>query len=156
MQGVNSIIRFSIRSVHKIPIKNYHQLTRAQRPILFSRIQIKDRTNTTSLRIMSSSGPIYTVDYLDKKLKDQLQATHLDILDQSNCGCGMKFDAVIVSPKFDGLSILQRQRLVNGVLAEEMKHIHAFTMKTLSPEQWITANNITNQEEQARVRGESD
>jgi stress-induced morphogen len=57
-------------------------------------------------------------------------------------GCGAKFNALIVSPKFDGLQLLQRHRLVNDVLAQELKSIHAFTMKTLTPNQY---SNITNQ-----------
>lgn len=87
------------------------------------------------LRSMST-GQLYTVDYLSDKLQKELQAQHIDIEDLSNCGCGMKFDAVIVSPLFEGKPILQRQRLVNQTLVEEMKHIHAFTMRTLTPDQW--------------------
>lgn len=83
-----------------------------------------------------STGPTYTADYLTDKLGKELEAEHVDIEDLSNCGCGMKFDAVLVSPKFEGKPILQRQRLVNQILAEEMKHIHAFTMRTLTPSQW--------------------
>ena len=51
-------------------------------------------------------------------------------------GCGAKFECVIVSPLFDGKPILERHRLVNGVLAEELKSIHAFSMRTLTPDQW--------------------
>lgn len=91
---------------------------------------------------MSSSSPTYTVDYLTKKLQKELDAEHIDIEDLSNCGCGMKFDAVLVSPKFEGKLILQRQRLVYQILAEEMKYIHAFTMKTLTPNQWKETCNI--------------
>lgn len=83
-----------------------------------------------------SSSPTYTADYLKTKLVDALDAKHVEIEDLSNCGCGMKFDAVIVSPKFDGKALLQRQRLVNEILVEEMKYIHAFTMRTLTPDQW--------------------
>ena len=93
---------------------------------------------TATRRSMSSSGesPIYSAEYLSSKLQKELKAEHVDIEDLSNCGCGMKFDAVIVSPQFEGKPILQRQRLVNQTLAEEMKHIHAFTMRTLTPGQW--------------------
>lgn len=90
----------------------------------------------TNLRAMSSQGPIYTADYLSKKLREALGAERVDIEDLSNCGCGMKFDAVIVSNQFEGKPLLQRQRLVNQILSDEMKHIHAFTMKTLTPSQW--------------------
>lgn len=85
---------------------------------------------------MSSDSPVYTADYLTEKLKKDLEAIHVDIEDLSNCGCGMKFDAILVSPKFEGQAILKRQRMVNAILSEEMKHIHAFTMQTLTPDQW--------------------
>lgn len=86
---------------------------------------------------MSSSGQqLYSAQYLVDKIKKELEAEHVDVEDLSNCGCGMKFDAVIVSPKFEGKPLLQRQRLVNQTLAEEMKQIHAFTMRTFTPSQW--------------------
>lgn len=58
-----------------------------------------------------------------------------DLTDVSN-GCGTSYSTVIVSEKFVGKSLLERHRMVNGALAEEMKQIHAFSMKTLTPEQW--------------------
>lgn len=51
-------------------------------------------------------------------------------------GCGAKFSVVIVSDKFLGKPLLARHRLVNTVLQEELKDIHAFTQKTLTIEQW--------------------
>ena len=51
-------------------------------------------------------------------------------------GCGGKFDVIVVSPKFEGKPLLARQRMVNAILEEEMKTIHALTQKTLTPEQW--------------------
>lgn len=87
------------------------------------------------------ASPTYTADYLKEKLSKSLETQHIDITDLSNCGCGMKFDAVLVSSKFEGKPLVQRQRLVNGVLSEEMKHIHAFTMQTYTPDQWKTMQN---------------
>ncbi|XP_046556848.1 bolA-like protein 2 [Haliotis rubra] len=72
---------------------------------------------------------------VEEKLKKELATTHLDVVDESD-GCGAKFQALIVSPQFEGKPLLQRHRLVNTVIAEEMKTIHAFQMKTLTPEQW--------------------
>lgn len=92
--------------------------------------------NSVQIRKLVMSTPIYTAEYLTKKLEKDLDAEHVSVEDLSNCGCGMKFDALLVSPKFDGKTILQRQRLVNQILDEEMKHIHAFTMRTLTPTQW--------------------
>ncbi len=42
----------------------------------------------------------------------------------------------IVSKQFEGQSLLQRQRLVNELLKEEMNEIHALTQKCITPEQW--------------------
>ncbi|OWF42251.1 uncharacterized bolA-like protein C8C9.11 [Mizuhopecten yessoensis] len=76
-----------------------------------------------------------TAEDLKTKLTTEIAATHADIQDMSD-GCGSKFDAVIVSPQFEGKQLLARHRLVNNTLADEMKVIHAFTMKTYTPEQW--------------------
>lgn len=47
------------------------------------------------------------------------------------------FAATIVSPQFASKkSTLQRHRLVNGVLKEEIKAIHAWTPKCFTPEEW--------------------
>lgn len=77
----------------------------------------------------------YTEDHIRNKLIKDLDAVHVEVVDQSD-GCGAKFTAVIVSNKFEGKPLLQRHRLVNTVLAEELKEIHAFSQKTLTPEQW--------------------
>lgn len=60
-----------------------------------------------------------------------------EVVDESD-GCGGKFSAIIVSPQFQGKALLQRHRLVNSALAEELKTIHAFSQKTYTPEQWET------------------
>lgn len=63
-----------------------------------------------------------------------------EVVDESD-GCGGKFNAIIVSPEFEGKSLLQRHRLVNGAIAEELKTIHAFSQKTFTPQQWADAQN---------------
>ncbi|XP_076069372.1 bolA-like protein 2 isoform X2 [Oratosquilla oratoria] len=77
----------------------------------------------------------YSEQYIKDKLSKELDASHVDVEDLSD-GCGAKFSVIIVSPKFEGKPLLQRHRLVNSILEEELKVIHAFTMKTLTPEQW--------------------
>ncbi|CAM4569527.1 unnamed protein product, partial [Caretta caretta] len=44
--------------------------------------------------------------------------------------------SLVVSSRFRGKPLLHRHRLVNELLAEELKHIHAFEQRTLTPEQW--------------------
>ncbi|GLH04674.1 Uncharacterized protein GBIM_10333 [Gryllus bimaculatus] len=56
-------------------------------------------------------------------------------------GCGAKFNALIVSSKFEGKPLLQRHRLVNSILSEELKSIHAFSQKTMTPKEWDKQNS---------------
>lgn len=77
----------------------------------------------------------YNSKYLEDKLKTQLEAQHVSVVDESD-GCGGKFSAVIVSAAFNGKTLLQKHRLVNTTLAEELKEIHAFSQKSYTPDEW--------------------
>jgi stress-induced morphogen len=72
---------------------------------------------------------------LTAKVIDRLQATHVDIQDQSG-GCGQMYEAIIVSPQFEKKMTLARHRLVNAALKEEIKAIHAWTAKCFTPDEW--------------------
>ncbi|MGH8685674.1 MAG: BolA family protein [Nitrosospira sp.] len=51
---------------------------------------------------------------------------------------GRHFEAVIVSAEFRGKSMVQQHQLVYRALGDRMKQeIHALSMKTLTPEQWV-------------------
>ena len=53
-------------------------------------------------------------------------------------GDGQHFQAVIVSPAFEGKSRVQRHQLVYQALGERMREeIHALSMQTLTPEEAI-------------------
>ncbi|CAL8325560.1 unnamed protein product [Lota lota] len=79
---------------------------------------------------------VVTAELIRDKLLKELEAVHVDIEDTSLNRCAASFKALIVSSQFEGKPLLQRHRLVNGCLAEELKEIHAFEQKTLTPEQW--------------------
>ena len=49
----------------------------------------------------------------------EIAPEHCEVSDTSD-GCGAKFEAIIVSSKFDGLPLLKRQQLVNEAIKEEM------------------------------------
>lgn len=51
--------------------------------------------------------------------------------------CGASFEVEIVSEQFVGKRLLERHRMVNGALVEEMKDIHALSIKALTPEQQL-------------------
>lgn len=90
-------------------------------------------TDTAASLEAASSG--ITPDTLTAKLQSSLNTTYISIEDMSG-GCGQAFAAVIVSPEFEKKTLLARHRLVNGVLKEEIKAIHAWTPRCLTPEQW--------------------
>ena len=49
---------------------------------------------------------------------------------------GAKFEVIVVSDVFKGKPLLQQHRLVNKAIEEEMKSIHALTLKTKTCEQY--------------------
>ncbi|GFY82897.1 BolA-like family protein [Actinidia rufa] len=59
-----------------------------------------------------------------------------EVIDTSG-GCGASFAVEIVSAQFEGKRLLERHRMVNAALVEEMKEIHALSIKkALTPDQW--------------------
>jgi stress-induced morphogen len=76
-----------------------------------------------------------TASDIERRLKEGIGAMHVEVKDVSG-GCGSSFEVLVVSSQFEGKPLLQRHRLVNGCLAEELKEIHAFSQKTLTPTEW--------------------
>jgi BolA protein len=61
-------------------------------------------------------------------------------------GSETHWNLIIVSERFEALSLVDRQRLVYKALGDELRAgIHALTMKTLSPKEWDDAGGeVTN------------
>ena len=82
---------------------------------------------------------------LERKLTAALAPLRLTVTDESHRHAGhagahaegeSHFSVEIVSASFAGLSRVARQRLVYGLLAEEMaERIHALSLSTLTPEE---------------------
>ena len=71
-----------------------------------------------------------TLEEVQKKIElgiGQSQVT----MEGDGCNCS----AVVISPIFEGLSLLQRQRAVLAVVSEEIKsgELHALSVKTFTP-----------------------
>jgi len=61
-----------------------------------------------------------------------LECTHLEVE-----GDGQHFNAVIVSPAFEGKRLIQRHQLVYAALGDRMREeIHALSMKTMTPQEF--------------------
>lgn len=78
-----------------------------------------------------------------EKLMVALEPTRLDIINESELHAGHRgspgtgqshFRILIVSPAFEGQSHLQRHRVINEILCEELGGlIHALALKTYAP-----------------------
>jgi acid stress-induced BolA-like protein IbaG/YrbA len=56
-------------------------------------------------------------------------------------GDGHHFDAIVVSPEFQGKSRVQQHQLVYRALGDKMHaEIHALSMKTHTPQEWKLAH----------------
>lgn len=77
-----------------------------------------------------------------EKLMVALEPIRLDVVNESELHAGHRsspgtgdshFRVLVVSEKFAGRSRLERHRLVNEVLKEEMTKIHALALSALAP-----------------------
>ena len=69
---------------------------------------------------------------VQRYIAEGLECEHLSVQ-----GDGQHFEAVIVSPAFEGKRPIARHQLVYGALGDRMKaEIHALSMKTLTPAEW--------------------
>jgi BolA protein len=82
---------------------------------------------------------------VEARLRERLAPVALEVIDESHLhaghgASGAHFRVNVVSARFAGLSRVAAQRLVYEALADEMgPEIHAFAMRTLTPEQWEEA-----------------
>ena len=82
---------------------------------------------------------------MQEKLTRALAPLRLDIVDDSHRHAGhaganpageSHFTVTVVSAAFEGKSRVERQRLVYGVLADEMAgRVHALSLQTLTPDE---------------------
>ena len=90
---------------------------------------------------MPATGPVAAE--ITKRLHAALAPTHLEVIDDSAKHRGhaghdergeSHFTVEIVSPRFEGMSRLQRQRAVNEALAELLKErVHALAIRAKAP-----------------------
>ncbi|XP_075773534.1 bolA-like protein 2 [Pelodiscus sinensis] len=85
---------------------------------------------------MEAAEPVLSAETLRGRLLRELEAEHVEVEDTTPARCATSFRVLVVSARFRGRGLLQRHRLVNELLAEELKHIHALEQRTLTPEQW--------------------
>jgi len=73
-----------------------------------------------------------TPESIKASIEGGLACEHVEV-----SGDGHHWEAVIVSPAFDGLSKVRQHQLVYAALGDRMREeIHALSMTTLTPGQW--------------------
>lgn len=75
------------------------------------------------------------------EVEAQLTPTYLDIQNESHQHAGNQpeshFRLVVVSPQFNGQSLLSRHRMVQSLLQTERDQgLHALALHTYTPEEW--------------------
>ena len=81
---------------------------------------------------------------IEKKLGEQLEIHHIEIkdftgrhLNHKQHDGGFHLEAIIVSDSFIDKTLIDRHKIIYAALGELLKHeIHAFSMKTLTKEEW--------------------
>jgi BolA protein len=92
---------------------------------------------------------------IETKLREALSPAHLEIVNESymhssgknNPAAETHFKVVVVSERFDGLSLVKRHQLVYGALGDELrmkKGIHALAITSRTLGEW-TANPEANE-----------
>ena len=113
-------------------------------------LSTKDQSGLPLLQISSDLGTLYRDKFgevyrmdMRTQITQRIQAAFPDatITLADVTGGGDHWEAMIVSPTFEGMSRLQRQRGVYAALGELMHGpIHALTFRTLTPEQFDAEN----------------
>ena len=87
------------------------------------------------------------VQLIDQVLKEKLEASRVEIIDDSHrhrghkaAGGGGHYSVIVVSSKFENVNLIDQRRLVYSALDDQIngspKVIHALQIKTLTPAQW--------------------
>jgi len=78
---------------------------------------------------------------IETKLNDALQPEVLEVLNESHMHSGpateSHFKVVAVSKEFDGKMLIARHRMINKALEEELQHIHALALHTMTPDEYF-------------------
>lgn len=89
---------------------------------------------------------ITNTDMIDPKyIEDRLVATWpgTEVIVRDLTGTLDHFQVVVISPAFEGRSMIQQHRLVNGIFEADIAsgELHALTIKTFTPNEWAKENN---------------
>ena len=74
---------------------------------------------------------------IKQSIAADLACEHVEV-----AGDGTHWEALVVSPAFEGLSRIKQHQLVYAALGDRMREeVHALSMQTLTPAQWEARRN---------------
>jgi stress-induced morphogen len=74
---------------------------------------------------------------IENMIGQALPGSRVEVRDYT--GGGDHFEALVVSPAFEGKTLVERHQLVYNALGDAMRvRVHALTLKTLTPAQYET------------------
>ena len=83
------------------------------------------------------------------KLRESLNVIFIDLKDESHLHSGHNehakhgnthFSLVIVAKNFDNINLLARHKMINQILKEELKIIHALKIKAYTGKEYLNKN----------------
>jgi acid stress-induced BolA-like protein IbaG/YrbA len=78
-----------------------------------------------------------TPESIKQSIAAGLACEHVEV-----AGDGQHWEALVVSPAFEGLSRIKQHQLVYAALGDRMREeVHALSMQTLTPAQWEARRN---------------
>ena len=84
--------------------------------------------------------------HIEQKLAAELNPLHLQVVNESDNhnvppGSESHFKVVVVSAAFEGKMLVARHRMINKILADELKNqIHALALHTYTEADWVEKN----------------
>jgi len=80
---------------------------------------------------------------IEKRIGDALGPLHLEVIDESRMhsvpeGAESHFKVVVVSEHFAGVKLVERHRMINGLLKPQFETgLHALALHAMTPEEWF-------------------
>jgi len=90
-------------------------------------------------------------DQIEKKLRDNLDVTFLNLKDESYLHVNHNeeakegdthFSLTIVAKNFDEINLLSRHKIINQILRDEFKIIHALKIKAYNGKEYLSKNDM--------------
>ncbi|MCP5153258.1 MAG: BolA/IbaG family iron-sulfur metabolism protein [Ectothiorhodospiraceae bacterium] len=85
---------------------------------------------------------------LETKIRDGLAPVHLEVVNESGShnvppGSETHFKVVVVADGFEGRNLVQRHRMVYGLVRDELAGgVHALALHTYTAGDWARANGV--------------